>query len=91
MSGNPTTTTPHGRPGEPPRSAGSGRRAEPGAPRRRALLVAGLLLLAGAVLPALVVRSDVADPPFQGLDDRWLIRMGGPHEGPTRPPPRSWT
>ncbi|MFE5864718.1 phosphatase PAP2 family protein [Streptomyces virginiae] len=81
MSGNPTTTTPHGRPGGPPRSAGSGRRAEPGAPRRRALLVAGLLLLAGAVLPALVVRSDVADPPFQGLDDRWLVLMGGPHEG----------
>ncbi|MFB7097958.1 phosphatase PAP2 family protein [Streptomyces virginiae] len=81
MSGNPTTTTPHGRPGGPPRSAGNGRRAEPGAPRRRGLLVAGLLLLAGAVLPALVVRSDVADPPFQGLDDRWLVLMGGPHEG----------
>ncbi|WP_405786267.1 phosphatase PAP2 family protein [Streptomyces sp. NBC_01367] len=38
----------------------------------------------GAVLPALVVRADAAHPPFQGLDDRWLIWMGGPREGPYR-------
>ncbi|MFG2976576.1 phosphatase PAP2 family protein [Streptomyces sp. NPDC048331] len=86
MSGNPTTTTPHGRSGGlrgPHRSAGTDRRAETdtGVPRRRGVLVVGLLLLAAAVLPALVVRSDVTDPPFQGLDDRWLRWMGGPHEG----------
>ncbi|PWK66716.1 undecaprenyl-diphosphatase [Streptomyces sp. CG 926] len=89
MSGNPTTTTPHGRPDVPHRSAGTGRRGgtgrragtETAVPRRRGVLVAGLLLLAGAVLPALVVRSDVADPPFQSLDERWLRWMGGPHEG----------
>ncbi|WP_328863629.1 phosphatase PAP2 family protein [Streptomyces virginiae] len=81
MSGNPTTTTPHGRPRGPHRSGGTGRRPATGAPRGRGLLVAGLLLLGAAVAPALVVRSDVADPPFQGLDDRWLIWMGGPHEG----------
>ncbi|MEC4572963.1 hypothetical protein [Streptomyces virginiae] len=31
---------------------------------------------------AFVVRADITDPPFQGLDDRWLGRMGGPHDGP---------
>ncbi|MFG2983551.1 phosphatase PAP2 family protein [Streptomyces sp. NPDC048258] len=41
----------------------------------------GLLLLGAAALAALVVRSDVAHPPFQGLDDQWLAWMGGPHEG----------
>ncbi|GGS12443.1 hypothetical protein Snoj_37460 [Streptomyces nojiriensis] len=81
MSANPTTTTPHGRPRGPHRCGGTGRRAGAGAPRDRGVLVAGLLLLGAAVLPALVVRADVAHPPFQGLDDRWLIRMGGPHEG----------
>ncbi|WP_326586419.1 phosphatase PAP2 family protein [Streptomyces sp. NBC_01294] len=44
-------------------------------------LLAGLLLLGAAGLSALVVRSDVADPPFQELDERWLVWMGGPHEG----------
>ncbi|MFJ3516731.1 phosphatase PAP2 family protein [Streptomyces sp. NPDC090131] len=76
MSGIPTTT-PHDRPRRPDRP----HRSASGAPRSRGLLVTGLLLLAAAVLTALVVRSDVADPPFQGLDDRWLIWMGGPHEG----------
>ncbi|MFF4391335.1 phosphatase PAP2 family protein [Streptomyces sp. NBC_00853] len=84
MSGNPTTTTPHGRPAGPHRSGGPGRRAGSGASRGRGVLVAGLLLLGAAVLPALVVRADAAHPPFQGLDDRWLIWMGGPHEGPYR-------
>ncbi|MFD9261663.1 phosphatase PAP2 family protein, partial [Streptomyces sp. NPDC059538] len=65
----------------PHRAGGSARSAAPDAPRSRGVLTAGLLLLAAAVLPALVVRSDAADPPFQALDDRWLIWMGGPHEG----------
>ncbi|GAA2617600.1 MULTISPECIES: phosphatase PAP2 family protein [Streptomyces] len=82
MSGNPTTTvTPHGRPRAPHRAGGPGRRAGTGAPPGRGVLVTGLLLLGAAVLPALVVRSDVAEPPFQELDDRWLIWMGGPHDG----------
>ncbi|MFD3465473.1 phosphatase PAP2 family protein [Streptomyces sp. NPDC058682] len=84
MSGNPTTTTPYGRPAGPHRSGGPGRRAGAGASRRRGVLGAGLLLLGAAVLPALVVRADTVDPPFQELDDRWLIWMGGPHEGPYR-------
>ncbi|OEJ30655.1 phosphatase PAP2 family protein [Streptomyces subrutilus] len=52
-----------------------------GAPRHRGPLLLGLLLLGGAALAALLVRSDVADPPFQTLDERWLVWMGGPHEG----------
>ncbi|KOG47181.1 hypothetical protein ADK75_25055 [Streptomyces virginiae] len=80
MSATPTTA-PDDRRHRPHRAGGSDRRAAPDAPRSRGVLTAGLLLLAAAVLPALVVRSDVADPPFQALDDRWLIWMGGPHEG----------
>ncbi|MFD4244991.1 phosphatase PAP2 family protein [Streptomyces sp. NPDC058525] len=53
-----------------------------GAVRGRVRLVLGLLLLGGAAVAGLVVRSDVADPPFQALDERWLTLMGGPHEGP---------
>ncbi|MFD7100771.1 hypothetical protein ACFWA0_38875, partial [Streptomyces xanthophaeus] len=48
----------------------------------RGALALGLLFLGGAALLALVVRPDVVNPPFQGLDDRWLRWMGGPHEGP---------
>ncbi|MFD8889837.1 phosphatase PAP2 family protein [Streptomyces sp. NPDC059558] len=80
MSATPTTA-PDDRRHRPHRAGGSARSAAPDAPRSRGVLTAGLLLLAAAVLPALVVRSDVADPPFQALDDRWLIWMGGPHEG----------
>lgn len=53
----------------------------PRGPGRGALLF-GLVLLGLAGLAALVVRSDLADPPFQALDDRWLGWMGGPHDGP---------
>ncbi|MGW6982048.1 phosphatase PAP2 family protein, partial [Streptomyces sp. NPDC054932] len=87
MSGNPTTATPHDRPHRPRpphRSGGGDRRAGSAAQRSRGVLGAGLLLLGAAVLTALVVRSDVAQPPFQGLDDRWLVRMGGPHDGAYR-------
>ncbi|MFI1650875.1 phosphatase PAP2 family protein [Streptomyces avidinii] len=80
MSANPTTA-PDDRRHRPRRAGGTDRRAGSGAPRSRGVLIAGLLLLGASVLPALVVRSDVADPPFQGLDDHWLIWMGGPHEG----------
>ncbi|MFD8983680.1 phosphatase PAP2 family protein [Streptomyces sp. NPDC059564] len=54
----------------------------PAAGRRPGVLAAGLVLLALATLPVLAVQPDPADPPFQGLDDRWLSWMGGPHEGP---------
>ncbi|MFJ7587772.1 phosphatase PAP2 family protein [Streptomyces sp. NPDC097617] len=80
MSGNPTTASPDRR-RRPHRAGGGESRAESGAPRSRGVLIAALLLLAAAVAPALVVRSDVTHSPFQGLDDRWLIWMGGPHEG----------
>ncbi|MEV6680083.1 phosphatase PAP2 family protein [Streptomyces erythrochromogenes] len=85
--------TPHDRPGRPARPDGLGcgrpdgsrRSRRPGASpvrRSRGLLVAGLLSLAAASAAALVVRSDITDPPFQRLDDRWLGWMGGPHDGP---------
>ncbi|MEU9143405.1 phosphatase PAP2 family protein [Streptomyces sp. NPDC048349] len=53
-----------------------------GPARGRGPLFLGLLLLGAAALAAVVVRADVADPPFQALDDRWHTWMGGPHEGP---------
>ncbi|MFE5621143.1 hypothetical protein ACFQ8S_03685 [Streptomyces virginiae] len=31
---------------------------------------------------AFVVRADITEPPFQGLDDRWPGWMGGPHDEP---------
>ncbi|MFJ4776851.1 phosphatase PAP2 family protein [Streptomyces sp. NPDC088762] len=86
-----TTTPPHRpdapdrRPGERPDSRPRGRRdAGAQAPRCPGFLVlaSALLLLGTAALSALVVRSDVAHPPFQRLDDRWLAWMGGPHDGP---------
>lgn len=43
--------------------------------------VLGLALLGFAAALGLVVRRDVVHPPLQGLDDRWLAWMGGPHEG----------
>lgn len=49
--------------------------------RRTGTLALGLVSLAAAAALALVVRQDVVRPPFQGLDDRWLSWMGGPHEG----------
>ncbi|MFD9729944.1 phosphatase PAP2 family protein [Streptomyces sp. NPDC059072] len=51
------------------------------ATRSGGVLVLALALLGAAGLAALVVRRDVTNPPFQGLDDRWLTWMGGPHEG----------
>lgn len=49
--------------------------------RRSGTLALGLVLLGSAAALALVVRQDIVRPPFQGLDDRWLSWMGGPHEG----------
>ncbi|WP_329274650.1 phosphatase PAP2 family protein [Streptomyces sp. NBC_00691] len=63
-------------------SPSSGRSPEAGSARRPGVLAAGLLLLGSAALPAFVVRTDPANPPFQGLDDQWLSWMGGPHDGP---------
>ncbi|MFE0013152.1 phosphatase PAP2 family protein [Streptomyces erythrochromogenes] len=93
MSANPATEpalTPHDRPGRPDgpgagRADGSRRSRRPDASRVRrspGLLTGGLLALAAAAATALVVRSDITDPPFQRLDDRWLGWMGGPHDGP---------
>ncbi|WP_053685284.1 phosphatase PAP2 family protein [Streptomyces sp. INR7] len=94
MSANPATEpaptpTPHDRPrrpGRPRRSAtprdSRGSRGSRAGRRRAGLLTAGLLPLGGAVATAFVVRADITDPPFQGLDGRWLGWMGGPHDGP---------
>ncbi|MEU9374393.1 phosphatase PAP2 family protein [Streptomyces sp. NPDC048255] len=68
MSPHPVTT-PSDRPGAS------------GANRGRGALAPGLLFLGGAALLTLLVRPDVVNPPFQGMDDRWLHWMGGPHEG----------
>ncbi|MER7953784.1 phosphatase PAP2 family protein [Streptomyces sp. NPDC096030] len=73
MSTNTVTPSPHSE--RPPRT-------EARAARRPGVLAAGLLLLGLATLPALVVRPDPVNPPFQDLDDRWLTWMGGPHDGP---------
>ncbi|MDT9688913.1 phosphatase PAP2 family protein [Streptomyces sp. P9(2023)] len=71
MSRNPVTPSPAAeRPTEAVASA-----------RRPGVLVAALLLLGVSALPALAIRPDPANPPFQGLDDQWLAWMGGPHDG----------
>ncbi|MFF4319265.1 phosphatase PAP2 family protein [Streptomyces sp. NPDC001568] len=73
MSTSPAITTAAGPTGRPGAS---------GTNRDRGALASGLLFLGGAALLALAVRPDVSNPPFQGLDERWLRWMGGPHEGP---------
>ncbi|WP_369779476.1 phosphatase PAP2 family protein [Streptomyces sp. R33] len=58
--------------------------ARPGAadrPRSPGTLLLAVLLLGLAAALALTVRADVANPPFQGADERWLRWMGGPHDG----------
>ncbi|MFC9294978.1 phosphatase PAP2 family protein [Streptomyces sp. NPDC057010] len=92
---NHATTPPHrpdarnapdapGVPRTPAKPAAPGPRHGAGAPHGPGVRVAvlGVLLLGAAALSGLVVRSDVADPPFQRMDDRWLAWMGGPHDGP---------
>ncbi|MET9962882.1 phosphatase PAP2 family protein [Streptomyces sp. NPDC006326] len=73
-----------GRTATPPRTpAVPAVRSRPLADRRRpGRLILGALLLGIALAMALIVRADSAEPPFQGLDDRWLHLMGGPHGGP---------
>ncbi|MBT2480632.1 phosphatase PAP2 family protein [Streptomyces sp. ISL-94] len=83
---NHATTPPH-RPDTPdrrPDQRPDGRSRGDEAPHGPGVLVlaSALLFLGAAAVLALVVRSDVADPPFQRLDDRWLAWMGGPHGGP---------
>ncbi|MFE2474452.1 phosphatase PAP2 family protein [Streptomyces sp. NPDC059389] len=64
----------------PPRAAAAAPQAAD--PRRRpGTLLLAVLLLGSAAALALTVRADVANPPFQGADERWLAWMGGPHEG----------
>ncbi|MCP3757791.1 phosphatase PAP2 family protein [Streptomyces sp. TBY4] len=66
----------------PPLEAGAPASAtDPGSKRTTGTLVLGTALLGSAAALALVVRKDVTQPPFQGLDDRWLTWMGGPHDG----------
>ncbi|MEV5974837.1 phosphatase PAP2 family protein [Streptomyces sp. NPDC051921] len=49
--------------------------------RTSGVLPLGLLLTGVAALAAVVVHADAERPPFQALDERWLDRMGGPHQG----------
>ncbi|MFD7257674.1 phosphatase PAP2 family protein [Streptomyces sp. NPDC059874] len=77
MSSNPAPTL---RPSRA-RSTRSARSAGRPAKRGTGVLALALALLGAAGVSALVVRSDITDPPFQGLDDRWLSWMGGPHDG----------
>ncbi|WP_406180439.1 phosphatase PAP2 family protein [Streptomyces sp. NBC_01006] len=64
----------------PPRAAAAGPEAAD-LHRRPGILLLAVLLLGFAAALALTVRTDVANPPFQGADERWLEWMGGPHEG----------
>ncbi|MFK0046609.1 phosphatase PAP2 family protein [Streptomyces sp. NPDC090741] len=64
----------------PPRAAAAGPEAAD-LRRRPGILLLAVLLLGFAAALALTVRTDVANPPFQGADERWLEWMGGPHEG----------
>lgn len=74
MSTHPVTRPVGPSPADAPDTGG---RRRPGSPA----LGLGTGLLSGAAALALVVRQERAHPPFQGLDDRWLSWMGGPHEG----------
>lgn len=66
---------------DPPLEAGTHMSTTAPGDRRNGTLGLGITLLAAAAALALVVRRDVTRPPFQGLDDRWLSWMGGPHQG----------
>ncbi|MFZ3492692.1 phosphatase PAP2 family protein [Streptomyces sp. 5.8] len=68
-------------PVDPPLEAGAPASATDPGSRRTGTLTLGIALLGSAAALALVVRRDVIRPPFQGLDDRWLSWMGGPHDG----------
>lgn len=81
MSRNPATVQPPLPDSAPPSpSAGPRTHGRPAAARSPRVLALGLLLLGAAGAAALVVRPNVTEPPFQGLDERWLTLMGGPHE-----------
>lgn len=56
------------------------RRSTP-APPRAVVLPLGIFLLLVTVLLGVLVRSHPERPPFQGLDERWLTWMAGPHGG----------
>lgn len=68
-------------PAAPPLEAGAPAPATDPSSRRTGTLALGTALLASAAVLAFIVRRDVTQPPFQGLDDRWLTWMGGPHDG----------
>ncbi|MCX5384391.1 phosphatase PAP2 family protein [Streptomyces sp. NBC_00083] len=61
-------------------AAGHRRGAAPVPPGPGALRLGAVLLLVTVVLGA-CVDTDPRHPFFQGLDDRWLSWMGGPHGG----------
>ncbi|MGW6710444.1 phosphatase PAP2 family protein [Streptomyces sp. NPDC054956] len=68
-------------PATPPTRTEARASAPDGGGRRTGVLALAAVLLGAAAALALVVRRDVAHPPFQDLDERWLTWMGGPHEG----------
>ncbi|MFJ8666291.1 phosphatase PAP2 family protein [Streptomyces sp. NPDC093600] len=45
------------------------------------MLPCSVFFLLLAALLAFTVTANAARPPFQGLDERWLVWMGGPHQG----------
>jgi len=59
------------------------RRPAPAPPARGPLLL-GLTFAAATALICAAVAADVSHPVFQGLDEHWLSRMGGPHQGVLR-------
>ncbi|UGY92176.1 phosphatase PAP2 family protein [Streptomyces gobiensis] len=45
------------------------------------MLPLGLVFVLATAVLALVVHARPERPPFQDLDERWLLWMGGPHDG----------
>ncbi|MCM2424716.1 phosphatase PAP2 family protein [Streptomyces sp. RKAG337] len=59
----------------------AGDRQLPAAPPRPRVLPLALVCVLATALIGFATRADVRHPFFQGLDERWLGWMGGPHRG----------
>lgn len=66
----------------PPAAPATSRHRRPvPAPPGAGVLPGSVCLLLLTALLAFTVTANAARPAFQGLDERWLVWMGGPHQG----------